>query len=95
MKILKKQFELEAKGLSHQFDPECAIFVCNKWDLVPEEEEETVWKDIARKLHACWPTRRNVDITRQMFKMCITKVRHRLNVLSIVNCLLFIDKTVL
>lgn len=94
MKILKKQFELEEKGLSHQFDPECAIFVCNKWDQVPEGEEETVWKDIARKLQACWPTRRNVDITRQMFKMCVTKVRHLLNELSIVNYVLFIDKTV-
>lgn len=73
IKILKKQLELAEKGLSHQFDPECAIFVCNKWDQVPEGEDETVWKDIARKLQACWPTRRNVDITRQMFKMCVTK----------------------
>lgn len=70
---------MEAKGISHQIDPECAIFVCNKWDQVPnksEGEEEKVWKDIARKLQTCWPTERNVDITRQMFKMCVTKVRH-------------------
>lgn len=73
IKILTKQLELAEKGISHQFDPECAIFVCNKWDQVPEGEEKTVWEDIARKLKACWPTRRNVDITRQMFKMCVTK----------------------
>lgn len=82
------------KGLSHQFDPECAIFVCNKWDQVPEGEDETVWKDIARKLQACWPTRRNVDITRQMFKMCVTKVRHLQNEPSIIKYVLFINKTV-
>lgn len=73
VKIFKKQLELEQKGLLQQFDPECAIFVCNKWDQVPDSEGEMVWKDIAKKLQANWPTRRNIDITGQMFKMSVTK----------------------
>lgn len=73
--IFKKQHELEEKGISHKIDPECAIFVCNKWDQVlnSKEGEEKVWEEIARKLQACWPTERDVDITRQMFKMSVTK----------------------
>lgn len=74
VKIFKKQLELEQKGLLQQFDPECAIFVCNKWDQVPDSEGEMVWTDIAKKLQANWPTRRNTDITGQMFKMSVTKV---------------------
>lgn len=74
MKIFKKQLELEQKGLLQQFDPECAIFVCNKWDQVPDREDEMVWKDIAKKLQANWPTKRNMDIAGQMFKMSVTKV---------------------
>lgn len=73
VKIFKKQLELEQKGLLQQFDPECAIFVCNKWDQVPDREDEMVWKDIAKKLQANWPTKRNMDITGQMFKMSVTK----------------------
>uniref|UniRef100_K1QJ91 Serine/threonine-protein kinase atg1 n=1 Tax=Magallana gigas TaxID=29159 RepID=K1QJ91_MAGGI len=73
VKIFKKQLELEQKGLLQQFDPECAIFVCNKWDQVPDSEGEMVWKDISKKLQANWPTRRNIDITGQMFKMSVTK----------------------
>lgn len=73
IKILKKQLELAERGLCHIFDPECVIFVCNKWDQVPVKEEENVWNDIAKKLQTCWPTGMNVDIRKQMFKMSVTK----------------------
>nr|XP_006813734.1 PREDICTED: mitofusin-2-like [Saccoglossus kowalevskii] len=36
------------------FDPRSAIFVCNKWDQVPANEEELVKKDTLDKLRSCW-----------------------------------------
>ena len=33
----------------------CAIFVCNKWDQVPEEEHNDVKSHIVQKLQRCWP----------------------------------------
>ncbi|XP_035668158.1 uncharacterized protein LOC118410507 isoform X2 [Branchiostoma floridae] len=37
------------------FDPKSAIFVCNKWDMVPPKEAGEVWDDTIRKLKCCWP----------------------------------------
>ncbi|XP_078592479.1 uncharacterized protein LOC144871212 [Branchiostoma floridae x Branchiostoma japonicum] len=37
------------------FDPKSAIFVCNKWDMVPPKEAGEVWDDTIRKLKRCWP----------------------------------------
>ncbi|KAI8488737.1 hypothetical protein Bbelb_335200 [Branchiostoma belcheri] len=37
------------------FDPKSAIFVCNKWDMVPSKEAGEVWDDTIRKLKRCWP----------------------------------------
>ncbi|XP_062578136.1 bacterial dynamin-like protein [Saccostrea cucullata] len=73
VRIFQKQKEFENMGRLQQFDPECAIFVCNKWDQVPKEEEKRVLEDIARKLKTHWPTRRDVNITEQMFKMSTTE----------------------
>ncbi|XP_022797833.1 uncharacterized protein LOC111336065 [Stylophora pistillata] len=33
----------------------CALFVCNKWDLVPSEEMNEVKNFIVSKLTQCWP----------------------------------------
>ncbi|XP_061179749.1 uncharacterized protein LOC133188377 [Saccostrea echinata] len=73
VRIFQQQKEFEKKGRLLQFDPDCAIFVCNKWDQVPNEEGDRVWEDIARKLKNHWPTRRDMDITKQMFKMSTTE----------------------
>lgn len=70
-KILRKQRDLEEKGSLKQFDPGCAIFVCNKWDQVSEKEEQDVWLDIAEKLKANWPTSKDNDLEAQMFKMSV------------------------
>ncbi|XP_052682877.1 uncharacterized protein LOC128163345 [Crassostrea angulata] len=70
-KILRKQRDLEEKGNLKQFDPGCAIFVCNKWDQVSEKEEQDVWLNIAEKLKAIWPTREDQNIEAQMFKMSV------------------------
>ena len=77
MKLFKKQHELEKKGKLQEFDPECAIFVCNKWDQVPPGEEVKVWDHIVKRLQANWPTRKDVNITNQMFKMSVAEVNLR------------------
>jgi hypothetical protein len=74
VRIFQEQKEFEKKGRLQEFDPECAIFVCNKWDQVPPKEERGVWDDIAKKIKDHWPTRRDIDITEQMFKMSTTEV---------------------
>ena len=35
--------------------PQCALFVCNKWDQVPEEEVKEVQNHVITKLKKCWP----------------------------------------
>lgn len=39
----------------NNFDPRAAIFVCNRWDLVPEKERDAVADDTFKKLTHCWP----------------------------------------
>ena len=38
-----------------QLPSKCAIFVCNKWDQVPEEEHNEVKSHVVQKLQRCWP----------------------------------------
>ncbi|KAL3880447.1 hypothetical protein ACJMK2_032684 [Sinanodonta woodiana] len=66
--ILRELKRLDSEGKS-VFDPKCAIFVCNKWDLVVKSgEEEKVWKDTLAKLQKGWP---GVEES-QIFKMSTT-----------------------
>ncbi|XP_066280826.1 uncharacterized protein [Branchiostoma lanceolatum] len=51
------------------FDPKSAIFVCNKWDMVPPKEAREVWDDTIRKLKLCWP---DLDES-QVFKISAKK----------------------
>ena len=37
------------------FDPRAAMFVCNRWDQVPDVEREVVFQDTVRKLKRSWP----------------------------------------
>ncbi|XP_067035396.1 dual serine/threonine and tyrosine protein kinase-like [Acropora muricata] len=48
---VKKAF-LEGKW---QLPSKCALFVCNKWDQVPEKEDEEVKSHIVKKLKQSWP----------------------------------------
>ena len=43
---------LEGQG---ELPSKCALFVCNKWDQVPEKETEDVKKHMTAKLQKCWP----------------------------------------
>ncbi|XP_068705943.1 uncharacterized protein in xynA 3'region-like [Montipora foliosa] len=54
---------LERKG---QLPSKCALFVCNKWDQVPEIEAEEVRNHIVRNLQRCWP---NLDPSSQIIYM--------------------------
>ena len=54
----------------YDFDPTRTIFVCNKWDQVPEKEEETVWNNTVKKLQDHWP---NFNES-QMFKLSTKEV---------------------
>ena len=75
VKIFAKQLELQKKGDMWEFDPESAIFVCNKWDQVPAEEEDEVWEYIVKRLKSSWPTSKNKTITSQMYKMSVLEVQ--------------------
>nr|XP_022303100.1 uncharacterized protein LOC111110782 [Crassostrea virginica]XP_022303101.1 uncharacterized protein LOC111110782 [Crassostrea virginica]XP_022303102.1 uncharacterized protein LOC111110782 [Crassostrea virginica] len=77
VKIFAKQLELQKKGDMWEFDPESAIFVCNKWDQVPAEEEDEVWEYIVKRLKSSWPTSKNKTITSQMYKMSVLEELQR------------------
>lgn len=54
-KILK--FIVEKQKANHltSFNPNSAIFICNRWDLVPDSEKDLVFSDTLLKLSRCWP----------------------------------------
>ena len=47
-----RKVTLNEKG---EFSSKSALFVCNKWDQIPQKEIEEVKKYIIRKLEKCWP----------------------------------------
>ncbi|CAH3030375.1 unnamed protein product, partial [Porites evermanni] len=48
----------------------CALFVCNKWDSVPEKDVPIVKKEVIEKLQRVWP---GVDPDSQIIYMSTTK----------------------
>ncbi|XP_078582006.1 bacterial dynamin-like protein [Branchiostoma floridae x Branchiostoma japonicum] len=53
------------------FHPKSAIFVFNKWDQVPEWEEEEVKEQMIKRLQKSWP---ELDPTSQVFYMSVQEV---------------------
>ena len=47
-----RKVTLDEKG---EFSSKSALFVCNKWDQIPQKEIEEVKKYVIRKLEKCWP----------------------------------------
>lgn len=84
--ILERQAELEKDGFENHFDPERAIFVCNKWEQIADEgvkEEEEVYNNIAENLETMWPTEEEKDIRKQMYKMSVkTDMKNKENELE-------------
>lgn len=66
--LLAELTRREEEG-GYAFDPRSAIFVCNKWDLVPPEEADQVKRDTFDKLRKCW---KGID-ERQVIFMSTTK----------------------
>ena len=48
----ERKVTLNEKG---EFSSKSALFVCNKWDQIPQKEIEEVKKYVIRKLEKCWP----------------------------------------
>ena len=48
----------------------CALFVCNKWDSVPEKDVRIVKKEVIEKLKRVWP---GVDPDSQIIYMSTKK----------------------
>lgn len=68
---------MENDGFVNHFDPERAIFVCNKWEQIADEgekEEEEVYNNIAENLETMWPTEEGQNIRKQMYKMSVKTV---------------------
>ncbi|XP_068686340.1 mitofusin-1-like [Montipora foliosa] len=53
-KLLENVQNLFREG-TDQFPSKCALFVCNKWDQVPEKEAKEVKNHVVRNLKRCWP----------------------------------------
>ncbi|XP_070564254.1 uncharacterized protein [Ptychodera flava] len=53
-KLLRSVSAADSGDHLRTFDPKSAIFVCNKWDQVPDNEEDLVKADTLQKLSACW-----------------------------------------
>ena len=47
-----RKVTLNEKG---EFSSKSALFLCNKWDQIPQKEIEEVKKYVIRKLEKCWP----------------------------------------
>jgi receptor-interacting serine/threonine-protein kinase 5 len=54
-KIHEKVESLEGGSEENNRLAECSLFVCNKWDLVPEDQRDETKKYVVKKLKECWP----------------------------------------
>lgn len=68
--IIEKEKEKADKGML-PFDPECALFVCNLWDLIREDQDELVFNHAYQRLQSLWP---NMKIS-QMIKFSAHKAK--------------------
>ena len=54
-KLLDEVRKVTLEGQKDSVSPQCALFVCNKWDQVPEREVKEVQNHVTKKLTKCWP----------------------------------------
>lgn len=38
-----------------KFSPKCAMFVCNRWDVIEKPDRDIVRNHVLSKLGSCWP----------------------------------------
>ena len=54
MKIVSKVQSIDGGIEEYNNLAECSLFICNKWDLVPEEERKAVKEYVVEQLSKCW-----------------------------------------
>ena len=54
-KLLDQVRKVTLEGQKDSVSSQCALFVCNKWDQVPEKEVKEVQNHVIKKLKKCWP----------------------------------------
>ena len=54
-KLLDEVRKVALEGQEESVSFHCALFVCNKWDQVPENEVKEVQNNVIKKLKKCWP----------------------------------------
>ncbi|KAL9963744.1 hypothetical protein ACROYT_G027278 [Oculina patagonica] len=53
--MLEDVRKMTLEGQEESVSSQCALFVCNKWDQVPEKEIKEVKNHVIKKLKKCWP----------------------------------------
>ncbi len=54
-KLLEDVRKVTLEGQEESVSSQCALFVCNKWDQVPDKEIKEVKNHVIKKLKKCWP----------------------------------------
>jgi len=54
-KLLDEVRKMAIEGEERSILSQCALFVCNKWDQVPQKEVNIVQDHVIKKLKKCWP----------------------------------------
>ncbi|XP_013400303.1 uncharacterized protein LOC106166322 [Lingula anatina] len=66
-KLLRQLQDMKDTAGEPIFDPGCAIFVCNRWDLVPEDAREKALENVRLAVSEGW--KRPMDSSKQIFTL--------------------------
>ena len=69
-KLLDEVRKMTIEGEERSILSQCALFVCNKWDQIPEKEVSIVQNHVIKKLKKCWP---GIDPKSQIIYMSTEK----------------------
>ena len=75
-KLLEEVRKVTLEGQKDSVSSRCALFVCNKWDQVPEKEVKEVQNHVIKKLKKCWP---GLDPKSQIIYMSTNNARFAQN----------------
>ena len=74
IKLLDEQLRMELLG-KNLFDISSTIFVCNKWDQVPADEDAHVMGFIQSRLQECMAVaEKHIDVDKQVLRFSGKKV---------------------
>lgn len=80
LKLLNMVLEKQRSGRADPTDTclqdtSAALFVCNRWDLVPDKDKEKVQEHAMTKIESCWP----VEKSEMLFMSAMSALRHYQN----------------